>query len=70
MNSEVSSVPYVATPLPERTRIAAQIMAGFAANPAIFASNERCGWCLVNATDEELTGYAVKLADHIIEATK
>jgi hypothetical protein len=52
----------------ERLEIAAQIVAGFAANPAIFAHNEQCGWSLVNCKDCELAGYAVKLANELMIA--
>lgn len=51
-----------------RLEIAAKILAGFAANPAVFASNDRCGWALVNCTDEDIAGYAVRLADVLIQA--
>lgn len=53
-----------------RIDLAAQILAGFAANPAIFAANDLCGWCLVNSTDADIAGYAVRLADELIEASK
>lgn len=52
-----------------RDRYAAQILAGFAANPAIFAKNDQCGWCLVNATDAQLAAYAVRLANELLAAT-
>ena len=52
----------------QRLTIAAQIVAGFAANPAIFASNDRCGWCLVNVTDRDLVWYAIKLAEDVLHA--
>lgn len=51
----------------DRLRLMGQIMAGFAANPAVFAHNDRCGWSLVNCTDGQLVEYVRKLADHIIE---
>ncbi len=44
----------------------AKIIAGFCANPAIFAQNANCGWSLVNCKDSELTGYAGKLADEML----
>jgi hypothetical protein len=53
-----------------RGQIAARILAGFAANPAIFAANDRCGWSLVNATDADIAGYAVRLADHLFHANE
>ena len=51
-----------------RAEIASRILAGFCANPAIFATNPQCGWALVNATDDDLCGYAVRLADTFIDA--
>ena len=35
-----------------------QILAGFCANPAIFAANSKSGWSLVNCTEADLLGYA------------
>lgn len=52
----------------QRLAIASKILAGFAANPVIFAANSKCGWALVNCTDEDLAGYALRLADKLIEA--
>lgn len=46
-----------------RQIIATQILAGFAANPAVFASNEHNGWDLVNCTDAKLVAVAYRLAD-------
>ncbi len=54
----------------ERDQYAAQILAGFAANPAIFAHNDQCGWCLVNCTDGQIAAYAVRLANEIFAATE
>jgi hypothetical protein len=51
-----------------RDQYAAKIMAGFCANPAIFAPNGMCGWSLVNCTDADLVGYAFSLADLMVEA--
>lgn len=51
-----------------RVNLAAQILSGFAANPAIFQPNERCGWSLVNATDSDIAGYAIRLADELLNA--
>jgi len=51
-----------------RLEVAAQILAGFAANPAIFAQNDRCGWTLVNVSDADISGYAVRLAGQLIDA--
>lgn len=50
-----------------RDYFAAKVLSGFAANPAIFASNDQCGWSLVNCKDEDLVGYAYKFADTMIE---
>lgn len=52
-----------------RDEYAAKILAGFAANPAIFAPNPQCGWSLVNCTDAEIVAYAVRLATHLFHAT-
>ena len=52
----------------QRTEIASRILAGFAANPAVFAPNARHGWSLVNCTDEDIVGYSLSLADQLIEA--
>lgn len=51
----------------DRLEIASRILAGFAANPAIFAPNPQCGWSLVNATDEDIVGYALALADTLAD---
>lgn len=53
----------------ERRQITAQILAGFCANNAVFAQNPNHGWGLVNCTDEQVIGYALSLADKILEAT-
>lgn len=52
-----------------RLEIASRIAAGFAANPAIFAPNARCGWRLVNASEAALAKYALELADTLIAAS-
>lgn len=52
----------------ERRRLTAQILSGFCANPAIFATNDQFGWSLVNSTDVDLVGYALNLADKVIDA--
>lgn len=51
-----------------RLEIASKILAGFAANTAVFAPNASCGWSLVNAKDDQLAGYAIRLADELIKA--
>jgi len=51
-----------------RLETASRVLAGFAANPAVFAQNGQYGWSLVNATDEDLSGYAIRLADTLIKA--
>ena len=53
----------------KRNQYAAQILAGFAANPAIFAHNSQCGWSLVNCTDDEIAAYAVRLANALLGAS-
>lgn len=52
----------------KRDEYAAKILAGFAANPAIFAPNPGCGWALVNCTDAQLAAYAVQLANELFSA--
>ena len=47
---------------------AGQILAGFCSNPSVFAPNANHGWSLVNATDEDLVGYAHFLASKLVEA--
>jgi hypothetical protein len=54
----------------DRLEIASKILAGFAANNAVFAANSNCGWSLVNCTDEDLVGYSLSLADKLIEGEK
>ena len=54
----------------QRLEIAAKILAGFAANPAVFAPNPSCGWSLVNCTDEDIVGYSLSLADKLIDGEK
>lgn len=49
-----------------RRQIAAQILAGFCANPSVFAHNGMSGWQLVNCTDSDLVGYSLSLADRLI----
>ena len=53
-----------------RLDIASRILAGFAANPAIFAANDQCGWSLVNCKDCEIAGYAMKLANELVLASE
>lgn len=52
--------------LTKRELIAAKMLQGFCANPAVFARNESSGWGLVNCTDEDLVGYSAHLADALI----
>lgn len=47
-----------------------EIMKGLVSNPSVIAHNATCGWSLVNCNDDQLAGYAVKLASHAIEAVK
>lgn len=51
----------------QRLEIASKILAGFAANPAVFAPNANCGWALVNCKDEDIVGYALSLADKLLD---
>ena len=53
-----------------RGEIAAKILAGFAANPAIFAPNDRNGWALVNSSTPEIAAYAVEIADALFHANE
>lgn len=53
-----------------RQTYAAAALTGLCANPAIHASNDRCGWALVNCTEADLTGYAFVLADAMLAAAK
>lgn len=43
--------------------IAVKLLAGFCANPAIFASSSQIGWSLVNCTEQQLASYAFNLAE-------
>ena len=52
----------------KREKLASAILQGFCANPAVFASNQVCGWSLVNCTDKDLIGYCYHLADAAIDA--
>lgn len=56
--------------LPERLEVASRILAGFCANPSVFAANGVSGWSLVNCTDGDLIGYALHLADGLIGAAE
>ncbi len=47
----------------QRFYAATSILAGFAANPAVFAHNGISGWELVNCSDDQLVAYAYRLAD-------
>lgn len=51
-----------------RGDLAVKILAGFAANPAIFAANDKSGCSLVNCTDSDIAAYAVRLADAVLHA--
>ncbi len=50
----------------KRELIAGKILAGFCANPAVFAANSQNGWALVNCTDKDLAGYSRHLADALL----
>lgn len=56
--------------LSEQLEIASRILAGFAANPAVFAADSRCGWKLVNATEKQLADYAAKMAEELLKTSK
>jgi len=51
----------------QRIEIASRILAGFAANNAVFAHNPGCGWALVNCKVKDLVGYSLFLADQLID---
>lgn len=51
-----------------RDYYAGQVIAGFCANPAIFAANDMCGWGLVNSTGFSLGRYAFEIADDMLAA--
>lgn len=53
-----------------RLEVASRILAGFAANNAVFAANVKCGWSLVNCTDDDIVRYSLSLADNLIEAER
>lgn len=53
-----------------RGDVAAKILAGFAANPAIFAANDLNGWALVNSSAPQIAAYAVELADALFHANE
>ena len=53
-----------------RLNVATKILAGFAANPAIFAANDTCGWSLVNCTGADIASYAIRLADELMNAAE
>lgn len=51
-----------------RGELAAKILAGLVANPSIIQANERNGWDMVNATEEDLAHFAVRLAGELLKA--
>lgn len=53
-----------------RAYVAAQVVKGFCANPAVFGPNPTCGWRLVNATEDQLADYACLIADKVIAAAR
>ena len=57
-------------PIVGRLEIASRILSGFCANPAVFSHNPNCGWALVNCTDADLAGYALTLADALIDGER
>lgn len=52
----------------DRRMVAAMVLQGFCANPAVFAPNPNTGWGLVNSTDTQLAGYAVHVANCLLAA--
>jgi hypothetical protein len=51
-----------------RDTFAGQALAGFCANPAIFAGNDQNGWDLVNCTEPQLAQVAYRIAGEMIAA--
>jgi len=51
-----------------RDYTAIKVLAGFAANPAIFAANGMTGWGLVNCTEGQLCQAALSIADAMLKA--
>jgi hypothetical protein len=51
-----------------RAWFAGQALTGFCANPAIYASNGRTGWGLVNTTEADLAHYCGVMADAMLVA--
>lgn len=48
--------------------IAVKLLAGFCANPSVYSYNSQFGWSLVNCTDEQLAGEALRLAEALLVA--
>jgi len=53
-----------------RLNIAAKLLAGFCANPCIYASNGMSGWGLVNCKEPQLMEMSVGMADALIAAAR
>jgi hypothetical protein len=51
-----------------RDYLAGQALAGFCANPSVFAPNPTSGWGLVNSSEQGLTAYAYQIADTMLDA--
>jgi hypothetical protein len=51
-----------------RDHFAGKVLAGFCANPAVFAGNDRNGWDLVNCTEPQLAQVAYRIAGEMIAA--
>ena len=51
-----------------RKSAALTILAGFCANPSVFAHNSQFGWGLVNCSDKQLCEYALSLSDELDSA--
>lgn len=52
-----------------KQEIATKLLAGFCANPAVFAGNNYSGWSLVNCDEGQLAEYVLKLAEALLAAS-
>jgi hypothetical protein len=57
---------WFAVGMTKREAIAARVLQGFCANPAVFAPNASQGWSLVNCSEQILVKYALQLADTLL----
>lgn len=67
-NAKRKPLAVAVEPIVGRLQIASRILAGLVANPNVVAHNHNCGWSLVNCTDSDIAGYALKLADDLMAA--